>query len=76
MAEREANPSSLDGELTDLSDFERFKERMTKRNSNEISSVSGKYVPRRRSSLMIEYFRDNYMGIEVRHDSSLTVLVY
>lgn len=73
MAERTVTPSSLDGEITDLSDFERFKERMSKRNSDGNASVSGKYVPRRRSSLMIEYFRENYMGIEVRHDYSLTV---
>lgn len=56
-------------EYTDMSDFERFREQMAKRYSSTNLTAGGselgnKRMSRRRSSLMIEYFRDNYMGIE------------
>jgi len=59
-----------DSEYTDMSDFEMFKERMEKRHSSvnmtslELEVPGNKALHRRKSSVMIEYFRDNYMGIE------------
>lgn len=57
-------------EFTDLEDFKLFKEKLSQRNSSvTVTNTDELNTPfngqRRRSSIMIDYFRDNYMGIEV-----------
>lgn len=50
-------------------EFQQFKNKMSSRKRGSISASNAHEKMgkgRRRSSVMVEYFRDNYMGIEVR----------
>ncbi|WAR16609.1 hypothetical protein MAR_031203 [Mya arenaria] len=77
MAER------IDGDGEDTTDdigleFQMFKERLSTRYSNVTVSASNVQeklgTGRRRSSVMIEYFRQNYMGIEARSNENSDIL--
>ena len=59
----------VDDTVEDIdAEFAGFKHRLANRKSGELTCASNVYeksgAGRRRSSVMIEYFRKNYMGVE------------